>query len=90
MDYKMQKYFESTYKEYSKLVYRYLLKIGCLSQDAEDITHDTFVKALLYIEQYRGEAKLSIWLCQIAKNTWFNKLKKQKRELPYWNLILII
>lgn len=82
MDYKMQKYFERTYKEYSKLVYRYLLKIGCPSQDAEDITHDTFVKALLYIEQYRGDAKLSIWLCQIAKNTWFNKLKKQKRELP--------
>ena len=74
--------FESTYKEYAKQVHRYLTKIGCPSQDAEDITHDTFVKALLSIHQYRGEAKLSVWLCQIAKNTWLNQLKKQKRELP--------
>ena len=58
------------------------LKIGCPSQDAEDITHDTFVKALLHIDQYRGETILSVWLCRIAKNAWLNQLKKQKRETP--------
>lgn len=35
---------------------------------------------------YKEYAKLSIWLCQIAKNTWFNHLKKQKRELPILKL----
>ena len=82
MDLKIKNDFESIYKEYAPQVYRYLLKIGCPPQDAEDITHDTFVKALLHIEQYRGEGKLSIWLCQIAKNTWFNNLRKNKKETP--------
>lgn len=82
MDLKIKNDFESIYKEYAPQVYRYLLKLGCPPQDAEDITHDTFVKALLHIEQYRGEGKLSIWLCQIAKNTWFNNLRKNKKETP--------
>lgn len=82
MESKIQNDFESIYKEYAKQVYRYLLKIGCPSQDAEDITHDTFVKALLHIEKYRGNGKLSVWLCQIAKNTWLNQLKKTKKEIP--------
>ena len=82
MDLKIKNDFESIYKEYAPQVYRYLLNIGCPPQDAEDITHDTFVKALLHIEQYRGEGKLSIWLCQIAKNTWFNNLRKNKKETP--------
>lgn len=77
-----EKNFEIIYEEYAMQVYRYLMKIGCPPQDAEDVTHDTFVKALLYIEQYRGEGKLSVWLCQIAKNTWLNQLKKQKKQIP--------
>ena len=78
MDLKIKNDFESIYKEYAPQVYRYLLKIGCPPQDAEDITHDTFVKALLHIEQYRGEGKLSIWLCQIAKNTYMSMCRKDK------------
>jgi len=82
MDYHIQKNFEYVYQKYANKVYRYLLKIGCPAQDAEDITHDTFVKAILHIDQYRGDAILFVWLCRIAKNTWLNQLKKQKRELP--------
>lgn len=82
MDAKIKNDFEKIYKEYAPQVYRYLIKIGCLPQDAEDITHDAFVKALLHIDQYRGDGKLSVWLCQIAKNTWFSNLRKHKKEIP--------
>lgn len=74
-----EKEFEAVYRENAPLVYRYLLSIGCPPQDAEDITQETFVKALLNIDRYRGECKLSVWLNQIAKNTWITHLKKQKR-----------
>lgn len=61
--------FERVYRQYAGLVYRYLHKLGCPPQDAEDVTHDTFVKALLGIDSYRGDCKLSTWLCHIAANT---------------------
>ncbi len=72
--------FESVYREYAGIVFRYLCMIGCDAQDAEDVTQETFVKALLNIDSFRGECKLSVWLCRIAKNTWYTSLKKRKRE----------
>lgn len=74
--------FEAVYRAYGTLVFRYLRRLGCPPQDAEDITQETFVKALLHIDSWRGEGSLSAWLCQIAKNTWMTALRRQKRELP--------
>lgn len=78
-----EKEFEKVYRENAPLVYRYLLSIGCPPQDAEDITQETFIKALVNIDLYRGECKLSVWLNQIAKNAWITHLKKQKRVADY-------
>ena len=72
--------FERMYRIYSTQIYRYLLSIGCPPQDAEDLVQDTFVKALLRIDSFRGDCKLSVWLCQIAKNVWRDHLKKNKRK----------
>ena len=74
--------FDRIYRTYALQIYRYLLSIGCPAQDAEDIVQDTFVKALLNIDSFRGECKLVVWLCQIAKNRWLEQLKKMKREPP--------
>lgn len=74
------KEFEIIYQENSAIVLRYLLRIGCPPQDVEDIIQDTFVNALLSIDSFRGECKLSVWLCQIAKNKFYDSIKKKKRE----------
>ena len=74
--------FEAVYRAYASLVCRYLWRLGCPPQDAEDIVQDTFVTALLHIDSWRGEGKLSTWLCQIAKNTWLTALRRQKRVAP--------
>lgn len=72
--------FERVYRRNVGKVYRYLLAQGCPAHDAEDIVQDTFVKALVHIDAFRGECELSVWLCRIAKNTWLSHLKKKKRE----------
>lgn len=46
---------------------------------AEEITQETFYKALQNIEHYKGQCKINVWLCQIAKNTYFTHVEKQKR-----------
>ena len=39
---------------------------------AEDITSETFVKAISSIKDFRGECDIRVWLCQIAKNTYYS------------------
>ena len=74
--------FETVYRLYAPLMDHYLRALGCPSQDVEGVIQDTFVKALLHVEDYRGDCGLSVWLCRIARNTWFSLLRRQKRSLP--------
>ena len=47
---------------------------------AEEITQETFFKALKSIDSFRGQCKLYVWLCQIAKNTYFSMAAKEKHR----------
>lgn len=71
---------EEIYKEYSTTVYKYLF---CLTQNkeiSEDLTQETFAIAVEDIKKFRGECKLSVWLCQIAKHLWYKELKKKNKN----------
>ncbi len=70
--------FEKIYTEYFSDVYRYVLSLCKNEAIAEDITQDTFFKALKKIDTFNGDCKLYVWLCQIAKNTYLNYLKKHR------------
>lgn len=61
-------------------VYRYVLALCKNEATAEDITQDTFLKAMRSSEGFRGESSLYTWLCSIAKREFLNKLKKQSRD----------
>ena len=47
---------------------------------AEDLTQGTFAIAVEKIHQFRGECKVSTWLCQIAKHLWYKELKKMQKN----------
>lgn len=72
---------ERIYKEYFFVVYKYLL---CLTHDfelAEELTQDTFEKAIMKINTFKGESKISTWLISIAKNLYFNELKRSRKNI---------
>ena len=71
--------FEQVYKEHFSGVYGYVLSLCRNEAIAEDVTQETFFKAMQSIGQYNGSCKLFVWLCQIAKNTYFTLSRKQKR-----------
>lgn len=71
--------FERVYQENYPVVYRYVLSLCRNASLAEEITQEAFVKALEHMERFDGRCRLYVWLCQIAKNTYFSYLKKQKR-----------
>lgn len=70
---------EQIYNEYFKMVYRYLICLTHNKDVAEDLAQETFCKAIKSIQHFRGECKISVWLCEIAKNLWFNELRKMKK-----------
>ena len=71
--------FEQIYNTYFKSVYRYIRKLSGDEHVAEEITSETFLKAMKSIGDFRGECDMHVWICQIAKNTYYSYLKKSKR-----------
>lgn len=72
--------FERVYSEYYDTVFQYILSLCKDKLWAEEITQEAFFKALKSISRFRGECKLSVWLCQIAKNTYYTEAKRQNRQ----------
>ena len=72
---------EELYRTYFDIVYRYICSVSQDGPLAEEVTQETFFKALKKIDQFRGDCDVRVWLCQIAKNTLYDHLKKQKRQL---------
>lgn len=46
---------------------------------SEEIVQETFEVAIKNIDKFKGESKISTWLCQIAKYIWYKTLKKEKK-----------
>ena len=85
----MDKSFEKAYNEYYTPVYRYIFSMCKDKYTAEEITQETFFKALKNIEKYDPSQKMLTWLCAIAKRLLINRYKKDKRELPTDDFSLI-
>ena len=62
-------------------VFRYTLSLCHNKTEAEDITQETFLKALNARHSFQGGSSLYTWLCSIAKNLWINKCKKDNKEI---------
>lgn len=71
---------EEIYEEYSNTIYKYLFCLTHNEELAEDLTQETFAIAVKEINKFKGECKVSVWLCQIAKHLWYKELKKRKKE----------
>ena len=71
--------FEEIYRLYFADVYRYALALSRDEQTAEEVTQAAFVKALTAIDSFRGECRLRVWLCQIARNQYLSLCREQKR-----------
>lgn len=70
---------EQLYKEYFNSIYKYLYCLTHSEDIAEELTQETFYRAIKKIHTFQNDCKISVWLCQIAKNLWYDELKKRKK-----------
>ena len=64
---------DEIYKKYGEIVYKYIFCLTGNEDTAEEITQETFLVAIKDIKKFRGDCKVSTWLCQISKYIWFTR-----------------
>ena len=70
---------EEAYDAYGAAVYRLAMTFLGRCADAEDVTQETFYRALRGIDRYQERGSLFGWLCTIGKNVWLDEGRKRKR-----------
>ena len=72
---------EEIYLDNYPIVFGYLLSLCGDPVEAEELTAQTFFKAVENIRRYDKTCKPSTWLCTIARNLYFNECKRKKRHV---------
>ena len=67
------------YGLYQKELYLYLYSLCSDGHLAEDLLHETFLKALLALPD--GHTNMRAWLYMVARNLFYNQQKKKSREI---------
>lgn len=71
--------FEQIYRDYFNDVFLYIRRLSNNEHIAEEITSETYYKAMRSVDSFRGDCDIRVWLCQIAKNCYYSYLKKAGR-----------
>ena len=71
--------FMKLYGAYQKELYLYLYSLCMNRHQAEDLLHETFLKALLALPD--GHTNMRAWLYMVARNLFYNQQKKKSQEI---------
>lgn len=72
--------FNEIYDKYAKMLYGYALHLCGDPVTADDIVQTAFLKAIEHVDSFEGKCGVSTWLCQIAKNIWYDMCRKSERN----------
>lgn len=79
--------FEELFRTHYTEVYRFLMKLSsCDASLAEKLTQETFYRAYLSLPDFRGQCQFKTWLIQIAKNCFYQTLRRKRSDLPLHEL----
>lgn len=71
---------EDICNKYYKNVYKYLMSLSHNPNIAEELTQETFCKAIKEINKFKGNCEIITWLCIIAKHLYYQYSKKSIYE----------
>jgi RNA polymerase sigma-70 factor (ECF subfamily) len=72
--------FEEIYRTYFSGVWRYLLKLTGDESLAEEITAETFFRAMNAMKSFRHQSSLYSWLCAIGRNIYLDQMRERKKR----------
>lgn len=71
--------FQELFSKFQPQLRSYLYRLTASRSDADDLVHDTFIKAFDKISGFKAESSLKTWVFQIATHLAYNYLKKRNR-----------
>ncbi len=80
---------EQLFTEFAPKVYGLAIRCGLDHSEAEDGVQEVFLKVQRRIDTFRGEAKLSTWLYQVALNTLLDHRRKVVRQTRHSSLQVV-
>ncbi|AWW29715.1 RNA polymerase subunit sigma-70 [Echinicola strongylocentroti] len=85
---KESKVFGVLYDRYSNIVYNKCLSFVKSKDEAQDLTHDIFIKLFFQLKKFKGDAKFSTWLYSFTYNFCVNYIqrKHQKKKEKFQSL----
>ena len=75
--------FEEIVTIYGSRVFRLAQRITKNREDAQEVSQDSFIRAFLHVDKFRGDSRFSTWLFSIATNQALMKLRARRRELHF-------
>lgn len=79
--------FEEIYQQYSPKIFRMCKAYINDSEQARDLTQETFIAVWQNLPSFRNESQISTWIFRIASNNCLRAIEKNKRnttsELPF-------
>ena len=73
---------DSIYRQYSGTVTAYLLRLCKNRELAEELTQETFFRAVQSIDRFDGRSSITTWLCSIARHLYYDSLRRKKPNVP--------
>ncbi len=74
--------FETIYTRYFRKVYAFAFSLSRDARQAEEITQETFFRAMKHPEQFEGRSSIDTYLCSIAHNWFISSLRSRKKTVP--------
>jgi len=71
--------FQQLFAEFQNQLKSYLYRLVTDRDDAQDLAHDTFIKAFDKVSTFKGKSSFKTWVFQIATNLAYDHLRKYKR-----------
>ena len=78
---------EKIYKLYKDDIYKYLISLTYDPSLSEDLLSETFIRAIKSIGRFKGDSSIKTWLFSVARYTWYDYLRKEKKEIPFHDLL---
>ncbi len=70
---------EALFELHAGAVYGYLLRLSGDPAAADELTNETFLRAMLALDGFRGDASVRTWLIRIGRNLYLNRARRDSR-----------
>ena len=72
--------FAVLYDRFSKVVYNKCYSFSKNKEEAEDLTHDVFIRLFVKLKTFKGTSKFSTWLYSFTYNYCVNYVQRDKHK----------